>query len=425
MENPIMALKKKPVTGMRDILPAEMQVREYVMNQIRETYKSFGFTQIETPCVEHIENLTSKQGGDNEKLIFKILKRGEKLNLETAEAENDLADSGLRYDLTLPLSRYYSNNAAQLPTPFKALQMGSVWRADRPQKGRFRQFTQCDIDILGDASSMAEIELILATTTALGRICPDNAFTVRINDRGILKGMALHCGFPEDSMDQVFITLDKMDKIGLDGVKNELLELGYATESVEKYTALLASVTTDAAGVRALGEVLADTMPKSVAENLAGIMDTVTGVAETDFKLEFDPTLVRGMSYYTGTIFEVSMEGFGGSVAGGGRYDKMIGKFTGQDTPACGFSIGFERIITILMDQGGVATTAAPKKAYLIEKNMDSVRLGEIMKQAMADRKAGCQVLVSVMNKNKKFQKEQLTKEGYTDFVEFYREALK
>jgi histidyl-tRNA synthetase len=425
MENPIMALKKKPVTGMRDILPAEMQVREYVMNQIRETYKSFGFTQIETPCVEHIENLTSKQGGDNEKLIFKILKRGEKLNLETAEAENDLADSGLRYDLTLPLSRYYSNNAAQLPTPFKALQMGSVWRADRPQKGRFRQFTQCDIDILGDASSMAEIELILATTTALGRICPDNAFTVRINDRGILKGMALHCGFPEDSMDQVFITLDKMDKIGLDGVKNELLELGYAAESVEKYTALLASVTTDAAGVRALGEVLADTMPKSVAENLAGIMDTVTGVAETDFKLEFDPTLVRGMSYYTGTIFEVSMEGFGGSVAGGGRYDKMIGKFTGQDTPACGFSIGFERIITILMDQGGVATTAAPKKAYLIEKNMDSVRLGEIMKQAMADRKAGCQVLVSVMNKNKKFQKEQLTKEGYTDFVEFYREALK
>jgi histidyl-tRNA synthetase len=425
MENPIMALKKKPVTGMRDILPAEMQVREYVMNQIRETYKSFGFTQIETPCVEHIENLTSKQGGDNEKLIFKILKRGEKLNLETAEAENDLADSGLRYDLTLPLSRYYSNNAAQLPTPFKALQMGSVWRADRPQKGRFRQFTQCDIDILGDASSMAEIELILATTTALGRICPDNAFTVRINDRGILKGMALHCGFPEDSMDQVFITLDKMDKIGLDGVKNELLELGYAAESVEKYTALLASVTTNAAGVRALGEVLADTMPKSVAENLAGIMDTVTGVAETDFKLEFDPTLVRGMSYYTGTIFEVSMEGFGGSVAGGGRYDKMIGKFTGQDTPACGFSIGFERIITILMDQGGVATTAAPKKAYLIEKNMDSVRLGDIMKQAMADRKAGCQVLVSVMNKNKKFQKEQLTKEGYTDFVEFYREALK
>lgn len=311
-----MALKKKPVTGMRDILPAEMQVREYVMNQIKETYRSFGFTQMETPCVEHIENLTSKQGGDNEKLIFKILKRGEKLNLETAETENDLADSGLRYDLTLPLSRYYSNNGAQLPSPFKALQMGSVWRADRPQRGRFRQFTQCDIDILGDATNMAEIELILATTTALGRICPDNGFTVRINDREILKGMALYCGFPENGLDQVFITLDKMDKIGLEGVSAELLELGYESESVEKYTGLLAELGDDAAAVRSLGEKLSQVLPVAVTENLASIMDTVTEVAETDFKLAFDPTLVRGMSYYTGTIFEVSMEGFGGSVAG-------------------------------------------------------------------------------------------------------------
>ena len=420
-----MALKKKPVTGMRDILPAEMQVREYVMNQIRETYRSFGFTQVETPCVEHIENLTSKQGGDNEKLIFKILKRGEKLNLDTAETENDLTDSGLRYDLTLPLSRYYSNNGAQLPSPFKALQMGSVWRADRPQRGRFRQFTQCDIDILGDATNMAEIELILATTTALGRICPKNAFTVRINDRGILKGMALYCGFPEDDLDQVFITLDKMDKIGLDGVKAELLELGYAAESVEKYAELLSGLGEDAAAVRGLGETLAGVLDTKTAENLANIMDTVTEVAETDFKLAFDPTLVRGMSYYTGTIFEVSMEGFGGSVAGGGRYDKMIGKFTGQDTPACGFSIGFERIVTILMEQGGEIENAAPKKAYLIEKGMDPARYGQIMKQAMGERKAGVQVLVSMMNKNKKFQKEQLNKEGYNEFVEFYKEALK
>ena len=297
-----MALKKKPVTGMRDILPVEMQVRDYVTNQIKETYRSFGFTQIETPCVEHIENLTSKQGGDNEKLIFKILKRGEKLNLETAETENDLVDGGLRYDLTLPLSRYYSNNAAQLPSPFKALQMGSVWRADRPQKGRFRQFVQCDIDILGDPTSLAEIELILATTTALGRICPNNAFTVRINDRGILKGMALYCGFSEESMDQVFITLDKMDKIGLEGVEKELLEAGHAQESVEKYTKLLADMGEDAAAVRALGDTLAEVLPKRVTENLAGIMETVTDVAETEFKLAFDPTLVRGMSYYTGTI---------------------------------------------------------------------------------------------------------------------------
>ncbi len=420
-----MALKKKPVTGMKDILPAEMQIREFVTNQIKETYRGFGFSQIETPCVEHIENLTSKQGGDNEKLIFKILKRGEKLNLETAETENDLVDGGLRYDLTLPLSRYYSNNAAQLPSPFKALQMGSVWRADRPQKGRFRQFTQCDIDILGDPTSMAEIELILATTTALGKICPDNAFTVRINDREILKGMALHCGFPEESLDQVFITLDKMDKIGLDGVEAELLELGYDENSVKTYLELMDTVTKDAAGVRMLGEKLADTLPKSVTDNLAYIMDTVTDVAETKFVLVFDPTLVRGMSYYTGTIFEVSMEGFGGSVAGGGRYDKMIGKFTGVDTPACGFSIGFERIVTILLDQENHIQSIIPKKAYLIEKGMDASRMCQIMKQAMEERRGGVQVLVSQMNKNKKFQKEQLNKEGYTDFVEFYREALK
>ncbi len=420
-----MALKKKPVTGMRDILPAEMQIREFVTSQIKETYQSFGFTQIETPCVEHIENLTSKQGGDNEKLIFKILKRGEKLNLETAQTELDVTDSGLRYDLTLPLSRYYSNNAAQLPAPFKALQMGSVWRADRPQKGRFRQFTQCDIDILGDATSLAEIELILATTTALGKICPDNSFAVRINDRGILKGMALYCGFPEDRLDQVFITLDKMDKIGADGVEEELLELGFAEDSVKKYSGLLGSVTNDAAGVRSLGGTLAEVLPESVTENLAHIMDTVTEVSETEFSLYFDPTLVRGMSYYTGTIFEVSMEGFGGSVAGGGRYDKMIGKFTGVDTPACGFSIGFERIVTILMDQGASVKNAAPKKAYLVEKGMDAARFSEIMKQAMAERKAGIQVLVSQMNKNKKFQKEQLGKEGYGEFVEFYKDTLK
>ncbi len=420
-----MALKKKPVTGMRDILPGEMQVRDFVMDQIKETYRSFGFTQMETPCVEHIENLTSKQGGDNEKLIFRILKRGEKLDLENAAGENDLVDTGLRYDLTVPLARYFSNNAAQLPTPFKALQMGSVWRADRPQRGRFRQFTQCDIDILGDASSMAEIELILATTTALGRICPDNRFEVRINDRNILRGMALYSGFAEDTLETVFIILDKMDKIGCDGVAAELLDNGYDETAVSRYMELLTGIDTDAGGVRRLGETLAEVMPRTVTDGLADIMDTVTQVSETDFVLKFDPTLVRGMSYYTGTIFEVSMEGLGVSVAGGGRYDKMIGKFTGVDTPACGFSIGFERIVTILMEQGGKAQDQTVKKAYLVEKGMDRDRFAGIMKQAMSERKAGVCVLVSQMNKNKKFQKEQLTKDGYTEFVEFYREALK
>lgn len=420
-----MALKKKPVTGMKDILPAEMEIRDYVLNIIKDTYRSYGFSPIETPCVEHIENLTSKQGGDNEKLIFKILKRGEKLKLETASEEADLVDGGLRYDLTLPLCRYYSNNAANLPTPFKALQVGSVWRADRPQKGRFRQFVQCDIDVLGDPTNLAEIEEILALTAALKRICPDKSYTVRVNDRAILKGMADYSGFPEKETDEVFIILDKMDKIGLDGVKAELLEKGYAAEAVEKYTALLGSLGRDADSVRALGRTLAPVMDPEKAENLAYIMETVQAAAEISFGLEFDPTLVRGMGYYTGTIFEVAMEGFGGSVAGGGRYDKLIGKFTGVDTPACGFSIGFERIITILMDSGFQVPAHAGKKAFLYEKNMDPAQFRKVLKAAQEERAKGTRVLVAQMNKNKKFQKEQLMKDGYGEFAEFYREALK
>lgn len=420
-----MALKKKPVTGMKDILPQEMQIRDYVLNQIKETYRGFGFSSIETPCVEHIENLLSKQGGDNEKLIFKVLKRGEKLNLEAAETENDLADSGLRYDLTLPLSRYYSNNAANLPSPFKALQIGSVWRADRPQKGRYRQFVQCDIDIFGDATSQAEIELVLATTTALKKICPNNQFEVRINDRKILRAMAVYSGFPEEDIEKVFITVDKMDKIGVDGVKAELVENGYSEETADKYLELMGQVTNDADGVRRMGEILSGVLEDGAAENLAEIMDTVMSVSGGGFGLKFDPTLVRGMGYYTGTIFEVAMEGFGGSVAGGGRYDKMVGRFTGMDTPACGFSIGFERIVGILMDAGFVVPEKNAREAWMYEKGMGMERLSEILKEAMAARAEGKTVLVTQMNKNKKFQKEQLGKEGYTEFREFYKEELK
>lgn len=420
-----MPLKKKPVTGMKDILPAEMRIRDYVLNQIKETYRGFGFSAIETPCVEHIENLLSKQGGDNEKLIFKILKRGEKLNLETAEGENDLTDGGLRYDLTLPLSRYYSNNSAGLSAPFKALQVGSVWRADRPQKGRFRQFVQCDIDILGDPTRQAEIELILATTTALAKICPDHKFEVRINDRKILRAMALYSGFPEEDIEKVFITVDKMDKIGTDGVKAELIENGYTEETADKYLDLMSQVTKDADGVRRLGELLSGVLEDGAAENLAQIIETVKAVSDGDFGLVFDATLVRGMGYYTGTIFEVSMEGFGGSVAGGGRYDKMIGRFTGADTPACGFSIGFERIVTILLDAGFEVPGQGEREAWLLEKGMESGRYAAIMKEAMTERRNGKTILVVQMNKNKKFQKEQLAKEGYAALREFYNEELK
>lgn len=295
MEN-IMTMTKKPVTGMKDILPAEMEIRNYVLQLINETYSSFGFTPIETPCVEHIENLSSKQGGENEKLIFKILKRGEKLRLSEAKEESDVVDGGLRYDLTLPLSRFYANNSANLPSPFKALQTGNVWRADRPQRGRFRQFRQCDIDILGESSNIAEIELILATTTLLGKLDFKN-FTIRINDRRILKAMAAYSGFPEENYDDVFITLDKMDKIGLDGVAEELKKAGYAEEAVEKYLDLFRVITPDTEGVAIAREKLAGYLDPAYADGLITIMNSVDAVKTADFKLSFDPTLVRGMSY--------------------------------------------------------------------------------------------------------------------------------
>ena len=414
-----MALKKKPVKGMKEILPAEMQVRDYVTGLIKETYKSFGFSPIETPCVEHIENLCSKQGGDNEKLIFKIMKRGEKLNLEKAESEADLTDSGLRYDLTVPLSRFYSNNANSLPSPFKALQIGSVWRADQPQRGRFRQFVQCDIDILGEASCLAEIELILATTTLLGKLNFSN-FKVRINERRILKAMAAYSGFSEEQFDTVFIILDKMDKIGWDGVKAELVEAGFDQEKVDRYVSMFTEMENSGDSLQYLEEKLAGILENGVIGNLRTIKMSVEATRACRFDLVFDPTLVRGMSYYTGTIFEIEMAQFGSSVAGGGRYDKMIGKFTGKDVPACGFSIGFERIITILMEQGFEIPGASAKKAYLVEKKMSAEKLCEVLREAKAERENGTQVLVTLMNKNKKFQKEQLAKEGYTEFREFF-----
>ena len=419
-----MALIKKPMTGMKDILPREMQIRDYLISLIKDTYASFGFTPIETPAVESIANLSSKQGGENEKLIFKILKRGEKLNLETAQSEADLADGGLRYDLTVPLVRFYSNNAASLPSPFKALQIGPVWRADRPQKGRFRQFYQCDIDILGEPGNLAEIELILATTTTMGKIGFKN-FKIKINDRRILKAMAAYSGFPEEEYDSVFIILDKMDKIGLDGVTEELIKAGYAQESVDKYVELFKGIEEADDGLAYVAGKIQDNLEDGVKESLGEIINSVNSTKEYSFEVVFDPTLVRGMSYYTGTIFEIEVPEFGSSVGGGGRYDKMVGKFTGQDTPACGFSIGFERIVTILLDNDFQIPDDRKKVAFLIEKGIQSEMLCDIISEAQAMRKTGTNVLVVRMNKNKKFQKEQLEKEGYAEFREFYKNPIK
>ena len=415
-----MSLVKKPVNGMKDILPAEMQIRDYVQSVIKDTYRSFGFTPIETPCMENIANLSNKQGGENEKLIFQVMKRGEKLNLAQARTEADLVDFGMRYDLTVPLARFYANHSNDLPSPFKALQIGNVWRADRPQRGRYRQFMQCDIDILGEPSNLAEIELILATTTTLGRLGFRN-FEIRINERRILKAMAAYSGFPEASYDTVFIILDKMDKIGLEGVAAELEKEGFARESVEKYKELFEGVRNAKDGISYLADTLGDALEPDIAAGLQEIAASVNACKAAEFRLVFDPTLVRGMSYYTGTIFEIAMPEFGASCGGGGRYDKMIGNFTGKDVPACGFSIGFERIIMLLLEHGFQVPEQPKKTAYLIEKGYPGEKLAEVIAQAQQARQDGQQVLVVRMNKNKKFQKEQLQKEGYEEFVEFFR----
>ena len=418
-----MKVIKTPVKGMCDMLPSDMRLRSHVLSMIRDRYARFGFMEIETPVMEHIENLTSRQGGDNEKLIFKVLKRGRDLERAIASGGHDYADNGLRYDLTVPLARYYANNMATLPAPFKAMQIGNVWRADNPQKGRFRQFTQCDIDILGDSSILAEIELITATSDMLSQIFAEigvRDFTVHVNDRRILRAAARSAGFSEDDIDGVLITLDKLDKIGPEGVQKELAENGAAADVVERYLSYFehAGDADCAAFCAALDPAQ---LPDGTADELAEIIDSTQQLTDPHVRILFDPTLVRGMGYYTGPIFEVTIDEYNFSIAGGGRYDAMIGKFSGQETPACGFSIGFERIITILKDhQNATTETGESRCAYLIHKSVGADRRIEVLREAKELRKNGTTVTVLPMKKNMKAQIQRLEEEGYTDFRKVY-----
>lgn len=406
---------------MRDILPEEMEIRERLLKIIKDTYLSFGFTLIETPSVEHIENLLSKQGGDNEKLIFKILKRGEKLKAARADADPDtLADCGLRYDLTLPLARYYAAHASELPSPFKALQTGNVWRADRPQKGRFREFTQCDIDIIGEPGILAESELILATSSALSKM-GFTGFRVYINDRDILRAMARKSGFREEDFDAVFIILDKTDKIEDEEAVRQIAEIGpYDKDAVRAYLDMFGRMGSGPEALRYCRDELAGFCGTGAIDRLDGIIKRVTAAKDADYEVVFDPTLVRGQSYYTSTIFEIRLEDGGLSVAGGGRYDKMIERFTGQPTPACGFSIGFERIVMRILEGKGLPASNSVKKAYLLEKGLTDAEVADALRRAAIEREAGRRVLVVNMKKNKKFQKEQLAARGYDDIEEIF-----
>jgi len=400
-----------PPTGMRDFLPREKEIREFVMSEIRNEYKKSGFTEIETSFIENIENLTGGDGGENTKLIFKILMRGDKLkNTDFANPE-ELADLGLRFDLTLPLVRFYANNRNELPSIFKAIQMGTVFRAERPKKGRYRAFTQCDIDIIGDESNLAEVEIIQTIASTLKRL-EFNNFSIKINDRRILKALVTSAGFGEDEFSDIAITLDKLDKVGIDGVKSELISKDYLESNVLKLLELSDQFVT--LGLEGIKEIC----PEGY-ENLSQIMDVIKAL-EDGFNIEFDHTLVRGMGYYTSTIFEITYGDLGYSVAGGGRYDKMIGKISGVEVPAVGFSIGFERIVDLLLAENKVSSDDA-KVALLYD---DTKPLVEVVKKAIDMRRE--YAVVSLYRLKKKLGKQliQLDKAGYTGFAIYGDEII-
>jgi len=421
-----MAFTKKPIKGMTDFPPADMRLRNSVLDEIKRTYTQFGFAQIETPMMEHIGNLMSKQGGDNEKLIFKVLKRGAAFARAYESGDPDeLVAEGLRYDLTVPLARFYANNKEQLPSPFRALQVGPVWRADQPAKGRFRQFVQCDIDVLGDATCLAEIELITATSKALSRVLSAagvKEFTVHVNDRRILQAAALKAGFAEDEVGSALISLDKLDKIGFDGVRAELLENGADEATADGYLDLFRAESDDTFSAAFCNAVDAEGLA-SVAANLDEIIAAAMALTDEGVNIVFDPTLVRGMGYYTGPIFEVTVDNFGISIAGGGRYDEMIGKFSGEDVCACGFSIGFERIIALLRDAGvtdlGEGNTQG-RVVFLVDAKATPEKRREALKSAHALRNEGRDVAVLPLRKNAKRQIQTLEAEGFTEFNKVY-----
>ena len=400
-------MKVNALKGMKDILPNEQKIRDYVQSKILETYRSSGFERISTPILEDSENLDKSDGGDNLNLIFKVLKRGEKLSSAIENKDfSSLSDMGLRYDLTLPLSRFYAANKTALQFPFKVIQTDRVFRAERPQKGRLREFVQCDIDILGDSSCNAEVELIDITARAMLNIGFSD-FTININDRRVLKDMLENMGFQKECIDSVCITFDKLDKIGVDGVKKELLEKQFASSAVENLVEFISGGIT-------LDSVSKKCSDSSVADDLKYVISTAEKVSEGKYKISYAPNLVRGQGYYTGMVFEISCPDFSGAIGGGGRYDNMIGKFSGEKVPAVGFSIGFERICSILLERNYKIPSQKEKCALLYEEN---ISFPEVLKIAETLRE---KYIVSVLKKAKKAgpQFAMLENQGYTQFAQ-------
>ncbi len=421
-----MATSVNPPRGMRDFLPAEKARREHALGVIRSVYSAHGFDEIETPVVEDFERLHSGLGGDNEKLAFSVLKRGlDATALAHAADSGDqsgLTDLGLRFDLTVPLARFYATHRAELPPVFRSIQIAPVWRAERPQKGRYRQFVQCDIDIIGEAGPLAEVELITATAAAL-RTLGLSGTRVRINDRRVLLGLLESFGFAAGEHAQVLITIDKLDKIGAEGVVAELGERSSSADAVQAFGAYLTA---------RVGEGVDDTMhpfglesiqrevPAGVApEALQSLADIGAAVQQADpaAVLVFDPFLVRGMGYYTGTIFEIEHPDFGYSLGGGGRYDGMIGRFLGQDVPAAGFSIGFERIVDLIEAD---ASGAADQVVLVHDADAQPAQLAQLKTELVA---AGKRVRLERRTKNLKATLDRVEAAGFGAFAFVGRET--
>lgn len=397
-----MAKDVHPPRGMRDFLPVEKNRRDLVLNKIRATYLGHGFQEIETPALEDLARLTSGQGGDNEKLAFRVMKRGAELEaaLAASDGEDDLADLGLRYDLTVPLTRYYATNRTKLPAVFKALQIGPVWRAERPQKGRYRQFVQCDIDIIGDASILAEIELLNASLDSLAAIGLNDA-SIRVNHRALLANLLEQLGVPEAGKGSAMITIDKLDKIAAEGVVAELAEK-FDAAVAERAAAWLNAIASDLPIPAELNEIFA-----------------AVEARHGKGRLRFDPTLVRGMGYYTGTIFEIEHPESGSSIGGGGRYDGMVGRWLGTDAPAVGISIGFERAVDLVEVSSDDANSLV-----LILDSTDSVVIGNALNLQQEAIAAGYRVRLEQRPKKLHLLLDSMAEQGFGSFASVGADAI-
>lgn len=405
-----MNMKVTPTRGTKDYLPEEVKIRDYIQKTILKTYEEYGFQKITTPILEDIERLNKSNGGENLSLIFQILKRGDKLEAaKNSDNIEDLVDTGLRYDLTLPLSRYYANNRSKIRFPFKSIQMDQVFRAERPQKGRLRQFYQCDIDIIGEPTNVAEIQLIDITTRALLQLGFKD-FTVRINDRRILRDMILSAGFKDSDVDSVCITFDKLDKVGMKGVEEELIEKGFAAEVVLQFIESIDPAKGD-------DDIYCQNPNENeTIEQMNQVIFAINNLSEGKYKIKYDKSLVRGMGYYTGMVFEIVSSKFSSSIAGGGRYDNMIGKFLKEDVPAVGFSIGFERIASILLEEGFVIPDKQKEIALLYDKSDNIVEVIRYAEQLRADNS-----IVSMIMKGKKIGKQidNLMNTGFDQVIQY------